>query len=219
MGGCLAVATNTRHPPRGLVRAPRVAAGTPTGGTAVSADNYYLIRKREDGKFCAVMGFASDDHEPTVEFRHKSFATVVEAVLWASDEYTEYGVRVHPECGSDRTPATISLQRRLFDECESAGWDPDKRNTFAEECAHLHEEVSEAFREWRLNKNFDINYDDRGKPGGIPIELADVLIGLFYNAELHGFDLLSAVEIKHAYNLSRSYHTEGRQLHPNEVSS
>lgn len=108
----------------------------------------------------------------------------------------------------------VTLQRRLFEECETAGWDREKRNSFAEECAHLHEEVSEAFREWRLHKDFEVRIDESGKPTGIPIELADVLIGLFYNAELHGFDLLAATEIKHAYNLTRSYEGEGRQLHP-----
>ena len=106
------------------------------------------------------------------------------------------------------------LQRRLFDECETAGWDPDKRLTFGEEIAHLHEEVSEAFREWRLHKDCEIRHDANGKPTGVPIEFADVLIGLFYNAELHGFDLLDAVEQKHRYNLGRRYADEGRQLHP-----
>ena len=115
----------------------------------------------------------------------------------------------------DPSDADLSaLQRSLFEECEVAGWDPEKRNTFAEECAHLHEEVSEAFREWRLFKDFEIRYDADGKPTGIPIEFADVLIGLFYNAELHGFDLLAAVELKHRYNLTRDYQALGRQLHP-----
>jgi hypothetical protein len=105
-------------------------------------------------------------------------------------------------------------QTELFDECETAGWDPDKANTFAEECAHLHEEISEAFREWRLHKDFEVRYEVSGRPTGIPVELADVLIGLFYNAELHGFDLWEAVAIKHRWNLARSYPGEGRQLHP-----
>lgn len=107
-------------------------------------------------------------------------------------------------------------QRRLYDECVTAGWDAAKRNTFAEEIAHLHEELSEAFRAWRLNKDFRIAYREDGKPEGIPIELADVLIGLFYNAELHGFDLFAAVEEKHQYNLTRNYQAEGRQLHYSE---
>lgn len=105
------------------------------------------------------------------------------------------------------------IQRTLFDECRVASWDPDLRNSFAEECAHLHEEVSDAFCEWRLHRDFEIRYGPSGKPGGVPIEMADVLIGLFYNAELHGFDLMEAVWIKHRYNLTRNYVAEGRQLH------
>lgn len=104
-------------------------------------------------------------------------------------------------------------QGRLFDECRSAGWDPDFKNTFAEEIAHLHEELSEAFRAFRQRKDFQITIDANGKPQGVPVELADVLIGLFYNAELHGFDLFAAVELKHQYNLTRNYVAEGRQLH------
>lgn len=109
-----------------------------------------------------------------------------------------------------------SLQRRLYDECVTAGWDPDQRNTFAEEIAHIHEEVSEAFRAWRLYHDCDVHEGASGKLEGVPIEFADVLIGLFYNAELHGFDLLEAVETKHRYNLTRNYVGEGRQLHPPE---
>jgi hypothetical protein len=41
-----------------------------------------------------------------------------------------------------------------------------------------------------------------------------VLIGLFYNAQLHGYSLMDAVAIKHAWNLKRNYGTEGRRVHP-----
>lgn len=112
-------------------------------------------------------------------------------------------------------PIPRSYQRALFEECEAAGWDPRKTNTFAEEVAHLHEEVSEAFREWRLHRDTRTRYraHDR-KPEGVPSEFADVVIGLAYLAELHGFDLFAAVDEKHRYNLTRSYAREGRQLHP-----
>lgn len=109
--------------------------------------------------------------------------------------------------------ARSNYQKRLYDECVAAKWDPEQRNTFAEEIAHLHEELSEAFRAWRLYKDFDVHVGPNGKPEGIPIELADVLIGLFYNAELHGFDLFAAVEEKHRFNLTRNYVAEDRQLH------
>lgn len=66
----------------------------------MSADNYYVIRKHPDGGFAALMGFASDDREPVIDTdrTYKTFETVGQAVMWASDEYSEYGVSIHPEC-------------------------------------------------------------------------------------------------------------------------
>ena len=111
-------------------------------------------------------------------------------------------------------------QKQLYEECLAAGWDLTQQNSFAEECAHLHEEISEAFRVFRARKTFETWVDENGRPQGIPVELADVLIGLFYNAELHGFDLWEAVEQKRAYNRTRNYIAEARQLHaPNALIS
>lgn len=145
------------------------------------------------------------------------------STLGMLDEDTAAGMRVIPDAARviaqhHCSPVSAaggdeeSLQQRCFAECATANWDPDKQNTFAEEIAHLHEELSEAFRAWRRYKDCRVVVVD-GKPEGVPIELADVLIGLFYNAELHGFDLLAAVEQKHQFNLRRNYVKEGRQLH------
>lgn len=109
-------------------------------------------------------------------------------------------------------PPIAEYQRRLFEECRTANWDPDLQNSFAEEIAHLHEELSEAFRVWRKYKDCGIR-EVNGKLEGVAIEFADALIGMFYNAELHGFDLFAAVEQKHQFNLTRNYVKEGRQLH------
>jgi hypothetical protein len=154
---------------------------------------------------------------------------------------------------SGRSTDYDDIQGRMYEGEKLAGWDPDDANTFAEEIAHLHEEVSEAFREFRRFKDTEARWtcvrcglsvpfetdldtirhplsshhytgpesekgkgaDCRGtfKPTGVPIELADVLIGMFYIAERFGFDLLGATEIKHRYNLFRSYEAEGRRLH------
>lgn len=105
------------------------------------------------------------------------------------------------------------IQRLLYEECRHANWDPEQQNTLAEEVAHLHEEVSEVFRAWRKYHDTEIHIDEKGKPQGVPIELADVLIGLFYNAEREGIDLMAAVVAKHQHNLGRDYVAEGRQLH------
>lgn len=109
-----------------------------------------------------------------------------------------------------------SLQRRLYEVERDAGWG---ETTIGEECAHLHEEVSEAFRAWRKTKSAEWWYDTEDKPQGVPMELADVVIGCFYIAETLGFDLLAAVEIKSQYNARRDYQSEGRQLHPSRVPS
>lgn len=119
----------------------------------------------------------------------------------------------HPEPAAEATVTEADLQRRLYDGEKGAGWDPDDTNTFAEEIAHLHEEVSEAFRAYRLTKTFALTEDETGKPQGVPAELADVAIGMFYIAERWGFDLLAAIDVKHRFNTGRSYAAEGRRLH------
>lgn len=68
----------------------------------MSADNYYMIRKHPNGKFVAVMGFASDSREPvvTADESYKLFDDPVSALLWAHQQPSEYGASVHPECGN-----------------------------------------------------------------------------------------------------------------------
>jgi NTP pyrophosphatase (non-canonical NTP hydrolase) len=105
------------------------------------------------------------------------------------------------------------LVKLSMNEADRAHWDDRLQLTFAEELAHLMAEVVEAFEAWRLYKDFDIHYDEGGVPQGVPIELADVLLGLFYNVGLHDIDIEHAVMIKHVYNMTRDYREEGRQLH------
>lgn len=64
----------------------------------MSSDNFYLIRKHPKGGYAAVMGFASCDDLPEVAEKHEQFESIEDALVWAADEYAEYGVTVHPEC-------------------------------------------------------------------------------------------------------------------------
>lgn len=108
-----------------------------------------------------------------------------------------------------------ALQREIFDETRAMGWDPHDQNSLSEELMHIVSEVAEAFEEIRLGyTTMEIRYDLDGKPHGVPIELADILIGLFYNAEREGFSLWDALYVKRKWNRERRYDTEGRQLHP-----
>jgi hypothetical protein len=106
------------------------------------------------------------------------------------------------------------LTLMAMEEAEAAHWDDNRWLTFAEELMHLAAEVSEAFEAWRLYRDFDIHFDDQGVPQGVPIEFADILLGLFYNVGLNNVDITEALLIKHAYNVTRDYRQEGRQLHP-----
>jgi hypothetical protein len=106
------------------------------------------------------------------------------------------------------------LQRQAYRDCVDAHWDPSLANTFAEECAHLQSELSEAFEAFRRYHDCRTYITRDGKPEGVPVEFADVLIGMLYCAERFGFSLDEAYALKSRWNQGRDYSTEGRQLHP-----
>lgn len=101
-----------------------------------------------------------------------------------------------------------------MEEAEEAHWDDHRQLSVAEELAHLMAEVAEAFEAWRTYKDTEVHFDNDGTPQGVPIEFADILLGIFYNVGLHHIDMSEALLIKHAYNVTRDYRAEGRQLHP-----
>ena len=86
------------------------------------------------------------------------------------------------------------------------GWD---KHSWGEECALIHAEVSELFEECadakkpiQSPKNY---YDKKGKPEGIPAELADIVIKTCGLAVAWDVDLDAAVAEKLAYNETREY--------------
>lgn len=61
----------------------------------MSADNFYVIHDHPSGSgYCAVMGFASEEDDVTPNMDHRRFDSVRQALEWAQDEYSEYGVSV-----------------------------------------------------------------------------------------------------------------------------
>lgn len=67
--------------------------------------------------------------------------------------------------------------------------------------AHLHEEVSEAFREWRDKTKPSVSTDryGLGKPEGLGAELADVVMDALTIAEACGIDLEDEILRKYTY--------------------
>lgn len=82
----------------------------------MSADNYMVVRKHPEGGYTYVMAFASDD-EPDIDVKSNSprYASLNAALIAALQEYSEYGVEVHPECemssNADTNPDVVERRQ------------------------------------------------------------------------------------------------------------
>lgn len=92
------------------------------------------------------------------------------------------------------------------------GWWEGERD-FAEQVANYHAELSEAWEEYRkygLTEN-RFMYVENGKPEGIAVELADVLIRIADTCGRYGIDIEAAIRAKLDYNKTRSYRHGGKK--------
>lgn len=107
-----------------------------------------------------------------------------------------------------------ALQHACWQVSEDHGWHEDLgEHTFVEKLCLIHSEVSEALEEHRNGHGYtEVYYGEKGKPEGIPIELADVFIRLADLAEIYGIDLYDAIQIKQAFNMSRPYRHGGKTI-------
>jgi NTP pyrophosphatase (non-canonical NTP hydrolase) len=102
------------------------------------------------------------------------------------------------------------------------GWVGNVPRPIAEHTSLLHEEVSELFGCWRdglestafyyrlpgdrgLSRDQYDEEGNRGKPEGIPAELADVVIRACQMSGEYGIDLVRAIREKMAYNATRPF--------------
>ena len=105
------------------------------------------------------------------------------------------------------------------------GW-WDEERSFGEIIALCHAELSEALEEYRDGHDPDYIYaqigpghtirydlsDKTGKPEGIPIELADVIIRILDYCGRHNIDIEKAIRLKHQYNKTRTYRHGNKRI-------
>lgn len=76
--------------------------------------------------------------------------------------------------------------------------------TFSDGLNHITSEVSEAWGHYvNGHEVTEVFYDEKGKPDGVPIELADILIRVVSMCAKYGIDLEAAIITKLNYNWTR----------------
>jgi hypothetical protein len=124
----------------------------------------------------------------------------------------------------------FKLQTEAWKIAEEKGWHEGEGLSFGEFIALCHSELSEALEIYREKgasaitevQPFEwLEYTSNGKigmevvssvPGGIPIELADVILRIFDYSETCGINMQKAIETKMEYNKTRPYRHGGKVI-------
>lgn len=97
----------------------------------------------------------------------------------------------------------------IHDNAKGHGW-WDEERSFGDIIALCHSELSEALEAFRNGEA--LVWDNKGKPDGIAIEMADCLIRILDWFGNQGIDVEDVIAIKHEYNKTRPYKHGGKRI-------
>lgn len=97
----------------------------------------------------------------------------------------------------------LNWQRLTHALATEKGFYDERPLNFGDQISLMHCELSEVFEEYRKGKGPKEVYIENGKPEGIPIEFADVVLRVMQWTHELGIDLESAMCQKHVYNMTR----------------